>query len=357
LAPRAGIIPAARRRRPAIIVPMTTSEEHAADAALARLLDGYLITQLLHVAVRLDLVSHLAGGPRAAAEVADELGVDADLLQRIFRGLASEQVLTEDPEGRYGLTALGRRLGSIAGAATARGELYYPAAGHLLEALQPGRVPFELAYGAPLFDHLAANPDHAAVFQHSMADRAQREADAVAEAFDFAECRTVVDVGGGRGVVLAALLRRQPELRGVLADQDNALPAAQAYLQSAGVADRVSCSAIDFFDHVPGDGDAYLLCRVLHDWSDADAVRILQTCRAHMPATARLVVVDAIVPELAGDAPAAIRMDLNMMMLLGSRERTAAEVRALLEAGGFAPERITPLDPFSGISMITGSPA
>jgi hypothetical protein len=208
-----------------------------------------------------------------------------------------------------------------------------------------------------LFDHLAANPEHAAVFQHSMADRAQREADAVAEAFDFDGCRTVVDVGGGRGVVLAALLHRQHDLRGVLADQENALPAAQDYLRSAGVADRASCTAIDFFERVPEGGDAYLLCRVIHDWNDADAVRILETCRAHMPATARLVVVDAIVPELASDAPAAIRMDLNMMMLLGARERTAAEVRALLDAGGFMPDRITPLDPFSGISMITGSPA
>jgi hypothetical protein len=336
---------------------MTPAEEHAADAALARLLDGYLITQLLHVAVRLDLASHLDGGPRTAADVADELGVDADRLRRVLRGLASEQVLTEDVEGRFGLTDLGRRLGSVAGAATARGDLYYPAAGHLFEALRPGRVPFELAYGAPLFDHLAASPDHAAVFQHSMVDRARREADAVADAFDFAGCRTVVDVGGGRGVVLAALLHRQPDLRGVLADQENALPAAQAYLQSAGVADRVTCAAIDFFDQVPPDGDVYLLCRVLHDWNDADAVRILETCRADMPDTARLVVVDAIVPELASDAPAAIRMDLNMMMLLGAGERTAAEVRTLLEAGGFKPERITPLDPFSGISMITGSPA
>src|SRR5262245_46479537 len=119
--------------------------------------DGYLITQLLHLAVQLDLPGRLDGGARTAADLADELDVDAGALQQVLRGLAAEQVLTEDRAGTFGLTRLGRRLGSFAGAISARGSLYYPAAGHLLAAVRNRSAPFELAYGAPFFDYLAAH--------------------------------------------------------------------------------------------------------------------------------------------------------------------------------------------------------
>jgi hypothetical protein len=208
-----------------------------------------------------------------------------------------------------------------------------------------------------MFDYLAAHADLAEVFHGSMADRARREANAVAAAFDYSGCRTVVDVGGGRGILLARLLDGRPELVGVLADLPAALPGARAYLDAAGVGDRVQDEAIDFFVGIPGGGDVYVLSRVLHDWTDADASRILETCRAGMPATARLVVVDAIVPEIASDAPAAVRMDLYMMVLLGARERTEGELRALLVAAGFEVDAVTPLDSLSGLSMFSASPS
>jgi O-methyltransferase len=328
----------------------------ADDAALARMVDGHLISQLLHVAVELDLPARLGGGPRTADELADDVGVDAGPLRQVLRGLAAEQVLSEDGSGRFGLTPLGERLGTFAGAVTARGTLYYPAVGHLLDALRTGRVAFELAYGAPMFDYLAAPSDLAEVFHSSMADRARREANAVAAAFDYSNCRTVVDVGGGRGILLARLLDERPELVGVLADLPSALPGARAYLDAAGVGDRVRDEAIDFFVAVPGGGDVYVLSRVLHDWKDADALSILETCRADMPNTARLVVIDAIVPEVASDAPAAIRMDLYMLVLLGARERTEGDLRALLVTAGFRVDGVTPLDPLSGLAMISASP-
>ena len=329
----------------------------AADAALARMVDGHLISQLLHVAVQLDLPARLAGGPRTADELADDAGVDAGALRQVLRGLAAEQVLCEDESGRYGLSALGERLETFAGAVAARGTLYYPAVGQLLDALRTGRVAFEVAYGAPMFDYLAAHSDLAEVFQRSMADRARREASAVAAAFDYSGCRTLVDVGGGRGILLARLLDERSELVGVLADVPSALPGARAYLDAAGVGDRVRDEAIDFFVGIPGGGDVYVLSRVLHDWNDADAMKILETCRAGMPETARLVVIDALVPEVASDAPAAIRMDLYMLVLLGARERTGTELGALLVAAGFRVDDVTPLDPLSGLSMISATPS
>jgi hypothetical protein len=321
------------------------------------MLDGYLISQLLHLAVQFDLPSRLAGGPRTADELAGDVGVDAGPLRQVLRGLAAEQVLSEDGSGRYGLTALGERLGTLAGAITARGGLYYPAVGHLLDALRTRGVAFELAYGAPFFDYLAAHSDLAEAFHRSMADRARGEAAAVAAAFDYSDCRTVVDVGGGQGILLAQLLDGRPELSGVLADQPSALPGARAYLDAAGVGDRVRDEAIDFFVGVPEGGDVYVLSRVLHDWKDVEAVKILEICRAVMPPAARLVVIDAIVPEVATDAPAAVRMDLYMMVLFGARERTEGELRALLVAAGFRVDGVRPLDPFSGLSMINASPS
>ena len=148
-----------------------------------------------------------------------------------------------------------------------------------------------------------------------------------------------VDVGGGRGVLLAAILRAAEGSSGVLVDRPAAIPAARAYLESAGLADRTECIEGDFFATLPRGADAYVLSRILHDWDDADAERILTTCREAMPPTSRLLIVEAILPERARDAPAAIRMDLHMMLLFGAAERTAAEFETLLERTGFHVER------------------
>ena len=166
-----------------------------------------------------------------------------------------------------------------------------------------------------------------------------RRADVVA-AYDFTGLRTLVDVGGGRGVLLAAILAASPDSTGVLADRPAAIPQARAFLDSAGLTARTECVDIDFFATVPAGADAYVLSRILHDWHDVDAERILTRCREAMRPTSRLLIVDAILPERAQDQPAAIRMDVHMLMLFGARERTRAEFEAILEHTGFRVERV-----------------
>jgi len=323
---------------------------------LARLLDGYLVTQLLYVAARLGVVDVLRDGPQSGADIAAAVGAEPAALTRVLRGLASEDVLSETDDGRFGLTPIGESLGVLQGAALLRGDLYYQTVAGMLDAVLTGGIAFENVYGAEFFEHLGNHRSHEADFQASMAGRSAQEAADVVAAYDFTGFRTFVDVGGGRGVLLAAILRAAKDSSGVLIDRPAAIPAARAHLESVGLADRTECAAGDFFGTLPPGADAYLLSRILHDWDDADAERILTSCRAVIPPTGRLLIVEAIVPERARDAPAAIRMDLYMMLLFGAAERTAAEFETMLERTGFRMERVAPTQSPAGLSVIEASP-
>ena len=321
-------------------------------ARYMRLVDGFVTTQLLYVAASLDVGGRLAGGARSGPDLAASLGVDRAALTRVLRGLVAEGVLDEDDQGRFGLTPLGGCLSSLRGATIARGALYYEAAAGLLESVRDGGTAFDHVHGASFFEHLQRHPDQYSVFQGSMAGRAEQEARDVVAAYDFTGLRRLVDVGGGPAALLAEILRSAPELAGVLMDREAAVPHARHHLDRNGVGDRAECVAGDFFVSVPAGGDAYLLSRVLHDWEDRDAGRILATCRSAMEPGVRLLVVEAILPERAGDAPAVIRMDLHMLILLGARERTEAEFRNLLGAAGFTVQRVVRTGSSVGLGII-----
>jgi precorrin-6B methylase 2 len=333
-----------------------------ADAArLSALADGYLTTQLLYLAARLGLADALADGPRSGADVAAAVGADPDVVTRALRGLCLDDVFVEDGDGRFALGPLGPYLrdgvpGSQRGAVLARGGLYFAAAATLLDAATAGANPFERAYGRPFFAHLDAVPEHAALFQASMAGRATHEAQAVVAAYDLTGSTHLVDVGAGTGTMARAALEAVPALTATLVDRPAMLDRARREMTAAGLDGRCAFVAADFFAGVPGGGDAYLLSRVLHDWSDHDATRLLRVCRAAMPAGARLLVVDAVLPARARDLPAAIRMDLTMLLLLGSRERTEEEFRALLAGAGFGMRRCVPTGSPTGVAVIEAVP-
>lgn len=312
---------------------MTPSE------ALSRLADGYLATQLLAVAAELGIADAIGDGERTAAELAAECGALADPLERVLRGLAAEGVLEERPGRRFALTPVGALLaedapGSFRGAVLARGRLYQRAAAGLLDAVRLGGTPFEAAHGVPFFTHLAAHPEDGAVFQRSMTSRSRREAEAVVAACDLTGVRTLVDVGGGSGLLLRTVLAAHPGIAGTLFDRPEVV--AGSDLPAVGG---------DFFTDVPAGADAYLLSRVVHDWDDDAAVALLRTCRRALRPDAVLLVVEALLPERAADDPAAIRMDLHMLTLLGGRERTRDEHAALLAAAGLRLDRVLPAGP------------
>ena len=176
-------------------------------------------------------------------------------------------------------------------------------------------------------------------------------------AYDFGGIGRLVDVGGGHGILLGAVLRSAPDLHAVLVDQPAVVEQARRRLAAEGVADRCQLVAGDFFAEVPAGADAYLLSRVLHDWTDDDARRVLATCHAAMGPASRLLAVEAILPERAADQPAVIRMDLYMLVLLGARERTEAQFRRLLAEAGFEIRRVVPTRSPAGLSVIEAVPA
>jgi SAM-dependent methyltransferase len=320
-------------------------------------MDGYLATQLLYVAAKLSIADALASGPQTADALARRVGAIPDVLRRVLRGLAAESVLDEQPDGRFALTPLGSCLradvsSSLRGAIIARGDLYYGAAAGLLEALQHGGVPFEHVHSVGFFGDLAQHPERGAEFQASMVDRSRHEAAEVVAAYDFGSYGRLVDVGGGHGVLLTAILRAVPRLQAVLLDRAPVVERARGRLEAAGLAGRCEFIAGDFFTAVPADGDAYVLSRVIHDWDDEAAVRILTNCRRAMGQGGTLLLVEAVLPERARERPAAIRMDLHMLALLHGRERTVAEYERLLAAGGFQLERVVPTESPAGVSVI-----
>jgi hypothetical protein len=316
--------------------------ETAGPLRLGRLMDGYLSTQLLFLAARLGIADELAAGPRSADHLAAAVGVPVGSLVRVLRGLAADEVLDELPDGRFGLTSTGAWLrsdvpGSMRDLAVIRGELYFAAAAGLPAAVGAGGTAFEQVYGRRFFEHLDASPAHERAFAAAMAGRADREAADLVDAYDFSGIRHLVDVGGGYGVLVSAVLRATPGLSVTLVERPAVVEPARARIAAAGLADRCTVVAGDFFGTLPAGADAYVLSRVLHDWSDEDAGRILGTCRKAVPSGARLLVAEALLPERARDQPAAIRMDLTMLMLFGAaRERTEAEYRELLADAGFA---------------------
>ena len=305
------------------------------SAELRRLINGFQVSQAIHVAAVLGIADLLAGGPRDAGDLATATESDAGALYRLLRALAAVGVLREEEGRRFSLTQLGDGLRSdaeapVAGWAAFIGRpSYWQAWGALLHAVRTGENAFRHVNGADPWTYRAAHPDEAAAFDRAMADLTRRSHASVMAAYDFSRFATVVDVGGGNGAFLAAVLPAFPGMRGVLLDLPHAVAQAPAVFAAAGVTERCDAVAGDFFKEVPSGGDAYVLRAVLHDWEDDDAAAILAACRSAMDGEARLVVIERDLgpPNAQPDAKLS---DLNMLVAPGGRERTMAEYGDLL---------------------------
>jgi O-methyltransferase domain/Dimerisation domain len=316
-----------------------------AVADLWKLAQGYRVTQAIYVAAALGLSDQLADGPRELSCLADQTHTDPPSLYRLLRALATVGVYEELPDRHFGLTALGEALrsdvpDSMAPLAKHLGSGHHQAAwGGLLESIRTGTNAFTNVHGMSVWDYQAARPDDNAVFNAAMTSISQRVAGGVLEAYDFARFGTVVDVAGGRGALLGAILARYPHLRGVLADQAHVIDGAPAVLTSLGVQDRCELVVADFFVSVPDGGDAYLLKSIVHDWEDPETVAILRTVRRAMSPTAVVLLIERLLGEPDDLGFAAAFSDLNMLVGPGGRERTEAEFEEVLSAAGLRRSR------------------
>jgi len=315
-------------------------------SALRRLILGLRTTQLLAVAAQLGVADALQDEPRSAAALADELRVDANALRRLLRALARLGVFAETDDGRIVHTPLSEPLrGDAERSLRDVARLYgapwlWHAYGELLDSVRTGQPAFEHVHAQPFYDYLDAHPAAAEQFNRAMNAYTAHEVTAIAEACDLAEAATVVDIGGGHGALVAALLQRHPRLRGIVFERADVVDGARRALADAGLAARSVCVAGDFFEHVPASADAYLLKSVLHNWSDDDALRILRACQRALHPSARLLIAERVIAPGAAGAEAAL-FDINMMVTVGGQERSEAEYAALLAAAGLRLQRTT----------------
>jgi SAM-dependent methyltransferase len=311
---------------------------------LLRIGFGFAAAQSLSVAAELGLADLLVAGPQTIETLATATRTDPGALRRVMRLLAAQGIFAEDEAGCFTQTQLSDALradapGSPRDFLRMIGREPYLAWGRLLDAVRTGKPSFELVFGAPRFDWLGQNPEAAALFQAAMVAFGDDLVEPVAAAYPFAELGVVVDVGGGHGRLLSAILARSSDVEGILFDLPGGIAAAEAGL--GGPLPRCKLVAGDFFESVPEGANAYVLKKVLHDWSDDDAVRILANCSRAMAPGGRVLVVETPIPP--GNAPDPIKvMDVNMLVVTGGRERTAVEFAALFDRAGLKAGRVVP---------------
>jgi ubiquinone/menaquinone biosynthesis C-methylase UbiE len=311
----------------------------------------------LNAFIRLGCPSELADGPLSARELAWRCGAHEPSLARVLRSVATEGLIRTVTPGTYELTEAGAVL------CTADSPRYvvpfcaeeacWHALAALPETVRTGRSPMVERFGS-LYGYLAGDLDAARVFSDFMVARSRSLAARLARQYHFSGIRTLVDVGGGNGAFLAAILGAHEHLRGILLDLENVLPGARDFLADQGLSGRCEFIAGDFFEAVPPGVDAYLVANILHNWQDRDAYRILRAVRTAMPERGRALLVDAMLPD--DDSPHFGKdMDVRMLSLFGQgRERGQAEYFSLLKEAGFRVDRVTEL--LFGISLIEAMP-
>lgn len=337
----------------------TTSQALPPHAQLIQMGTASWVSAMVYAAAKLGLADQLSTGPKSAAELAGTMRLHPPTLHRFMRTLAGLGILTERDGQRFALTPLGEALRTGApGSARATlisfcGPSLWRGWEQLLYSLETGKSGFAEAWGMPIFEFLARNPEEASLFSEAMVGFNGGEPLAVARAYDFSGFEIVVDVGGATGNMLAEILSRYAGPRGVLFDRAHVVLDAPALLRARGVESRVTIEAGDFFETVPAGADAYVLSHIVHDWTEDQCATILGRCRRAIRPDGRLLIIETVLP--AGDTPHLGKvMDMVMLVFPGGQERTETEYASLLGKSGFRLNRVVPTA--SAVSVLEAIP-
>ena len=331
-----------------------------APAAIFEMILAGWTSQAITVVAQLGVADVLADGPLPIDELAARVDADADALRRLLRALISRGIFRERRDGRYELNSLSDTLRSDAPVSMKSAARFYGSQEQrerwtlLVNSIRTGNAVVAALRGKESFEYFAENPELGALFNQTMTSISALTDATVAAGYDFSVYPTIVDVGGGHGPLLATILAAAPGSRGVLSDLSTVVADAPNLLRERDVADRVRIEEGSFFDSVPRGGDAYVLKNIIHDWPDEKAVQILRNVRAAADPQATLLLVELVIPRHNRDFPGKWA-DLEMMLNLGARERTAAEYRDLLSQAGFRMTRV--VQTASPLSVVEARPA
>jgi O-methyltransferase/methyltransferase family protein len=341
------------------------SESAAPPPSIMPLVTAFMPARLVFLAAELGIADLIAGGTTSAEGLAQRTGTHAPTLRRMLRALCAYGVFEEKIPGEFGLAPMGAQLRSDVPGSLRNFARFFPdhRAWKCLEEIEhtvrTGETGMSRAFGMNSFEWLAEHPKEATIFNGAMADVTHLVARGATATYDFSASRLIMDVGGGNGTFLAAILRSAPAAAGILFDLPAGLTEADATLRHAGVANRCKVIPGDFFQSVPAGADLIVLKSVIHDWDDERAATILTRCRVAASTETRLVLVERVMPECMTASAAhqrAASLDMRMLTITGGIERTEKEYRALLERAGFGWRRTIALGPPSDQAIIEAGP-
>jgi SAM-dependent methyltransferase len=319
-----------------------TITQHQSSQQLMKQMIGGWITQAIYVASYLGIADLLADGPQKAEELAEQTNTHCGALYRVLRALASVGIFSEDSDCRFSLTPLAESLrsdvpDSLRSFGIMLGAELYQSWGNLLYSVRTGEQGFQKSFGVPFFQYMTEHPERHSIYDASMMVHGIAETEPMLDAYDFSAFRTVVDIGGGHGRMLAAILCRHPAIEGILFDLPAVVDRSRKIISGLGLSERCQIVGGDFFTSVPA-ADAYVMRHIIHDWDDDEAVSILRNCRDAMNPEGRILVVETVIPPL--NEPCFGKWLDLMMLIVGGRERTEEQYRQLFSNAGLKLNRI-----------------
>lgn len=336
----------------------TSMTQFPPEAILPQMILGGLMQKSIWAAAKLGVADLLAEKPRTAEEIAVATGTHAPSLYRVLRFLAMAGVFAESSDGKFELTPIAELLrsdtpNSMRDYAIMMGEDWiWQAYGELMHTVKTGEIAHDKVQGMSSFEYYAQNEEVGKIFNRAMTNLSLLSAPAIVEAYDFSGIGKLVDIAGGHGLLLAAILKENPHLQGILFDLPFVIEGAGELLEREGVAARTEKVSGDFFESVSAGADAYLMKHIIHDWNDEKSVKILQNIRRAMNDDGKVLIVEMVVPEDNEPSPAK-GLDLVMLTIEGGKERTTEEYRELLTAAGLRLSRIVPThSPYSIIEAV-----
>ena len=311
-----------------------------------QMISGFSVASVISCAAHFGIADLLESGPRTIDDLAAATGTNPQALYRLLRAAASVGVFIENPDGKFAQTPLSDSLRTNAQPsarpyARMMGREWVARSWSRLEySVRTGTPSFNDVHGMPLFEYLKDHPGEAQFFNDAMTSFSVMDSPAIAAAYDFSGIDSIVDVGGGHGLLLATVLAKYPGMRGILFEAAEVIEGAQKG-PLVPVMERCSLVAGNMFETVPHGADAYMMKHIIHDWPDEPCIRLLKACRAAVKPGGRLLVLDRVVAPGNEFDPAKF-LDMNMMILPSGLERTEAQFRELYAAAGWTLSRIVP---------------